>query len=393
MVINVKTLRRLFEAATRDNTPGRFFEDLKQGLASGEIKPQDFSLAQLFEHFVVDSNGEPCGRRIRDSWNPSRGGSGGENLALLEANNSVDTAAFSNISGQLIYSAVMAKYTAEDFVFTKLIRTVPTEFNGEKIPGIGEIGDMAEIVGEGKDYPMVGLSEDWIETPSTLKRGLIIPITKEAIFFDRTGLILERAGDVGKWMGVQQEKQAIDCVIDENTTAHRYKWRGTTWDNVTASNALVDWTDLDNAEQTMNGLLDPNTGEPITVEATHLVVTKALEQTANRNMNATDIEVVTPGYATTGNPTVTKAGNPYKGKYQVVSSKLLASRLATDTDWFLGNITEAFRYMENWAMAVVQAPANSNDEFHRDIVTQYKASRRGAYATFDPRLMSKSTVA
>lgn len=365
-------------------------------LRTKDLDVDQFSIREAFESLIEG------GREIVDSWNPRHGGSGGINLALLEAAGTVDTSAFSNITGQIVYTTILQAYQSEDFIFTKLIPTVSTPFNGEKIPGIGELGDEAEIVGEGQQYPMVGLSEDWIETPPTLKRGLIVPFTKEIIFFERTGLALQRGKDIGKWMGVNREKRAIDCVIDENTTAHRYKWKGTSYatyqtstpyDNVTATNALVDWTDMDNAEQTLNGILDPNTGEPVTVEAKHFIVTKQLEQTANRIVNATEIEVVTPGYATSGNPQVTKVGNPYKSKYQVVTSKLLAARLATDTDWFLGNITEAFRYMENFPLAVVQAPSNSNDEFHRDIVTQYKASERGQFATFDPRFMSKSTVA
>ena len=39
----------------------------------------------------------------------------------------------------------------------------------------------------------LGFGEDYIETPSTTKRGFIVPVTKEAIFFDRTHLVLSRA--------------------------------------------------------------------------------------------------------------------------------------------------------------------------------------------------------
>ena len=46
-------------------------------------------------------------------------------------------------------------------------------------------------------YPHLGFGEDYIETPSTTKRGFIVPVTKEAIFFDRTHLILSRAAEAG----------------------------------------------------------------------------------------------------------------------------------------------------------------------------------------------------
>lgn len=389
MVLSIKghqQLRRMYESAERDRNREKFFEDFAEMLASGEAKPEDFSLRQLFEQFV------PNGRELVDSWNPRQGGG----VNLLEAGDAVQLGAFANITGQIVYSAVLEKYNSEEFVFTKLIPTQSTAFNGEKIPGVTQLGDMAEEVGEAQPYPLAGVTEDWIETPQTKKRGMIDQITKEALFFDRTGLILERCGEVGYWLGVNKEKRAIDCIIDENTTAHRYKWKGTTyatyqttapWDNVTASNTLADWSDLDLAEQTFNAMVDPNTGETIDIEATHLIVVKSMEAVAKYILSATDITRHIGGYATSGDLTQEGGRNPYANKYQLVTSKRLASRLATDTHWFLGTPGKYAKYMENWPLAVVQASPNSEDEFNRDIVTKYKASERGAFAVVEPRVM------
>jgi hypothetical protein len=391
MPVNHASLRRLYEAAQRDRTPNRFFDELQAGLDGGQLKLEDFSIRQLFEHFVED------GRELANTFNPRQGGG----FNLQEAADVVNTAAFSNISGQLMYSAVLSKYQMPEFVFSSLIPTQPTSFNGERIPGLGQIGDQAEIVPEAGQYPYVGFGEDYVDTPATTKRGMICPVTKEAIFFDRTGQILDRARDVGYWLGVNKEKRAIDCVIDENTTKHRYRWRGTTyatyqtstpWDNVTGSNALVDWTDLDNDRQTANALIDPDTGEPIMFSRQHFVVTDQLLWSANRIVDATTIKVTVPGYATTGNPTQYETKNPVQG-LQVVSSVLLANRLATDTDWFVGDITQYAKYMENWPITVVSAPPNSQEDFNRDIVAQFKVSERGAYAVVQPRQMRKNTVA
>ncbi len=385
-------LRRFYEAAERDRQPRRFFEDIGRALQAKELRPEDFSIRKLFEEFVDG------GREIAESWNPRQGGG----VNILEAADAVDTSSFSNITGQILYSAVLEKYMMPEFVFSRLIPTQPTSFSGERLVGMGQIGDEAEIVAEGAQYPFVGFGEDYVDTPQTTKRGMICPVTKEAVFFDLTGQILDRAREVGLWLGVNKEKRAIDCVIDENTTAHRYKWRGTVyatyqtttpWDNVTASNALVDWTDLDNDRQTANGLIDPNTGEPIMIGPTQqLIVTDQLLWSAQRIANATEITVTVPGYATSGNPTGYTTKNPVQG-LQVVSSVLLASRLATDTDWFTGDVGGYAKYMENWPITVVQAPPNSQEDFHRDIVAQFKASERGAFAVVQPRKMRKSTVA
>lgn len=406
---------RFLEAAKRDKTPKYreyfplrhgmrvlcesksqmdWWEQFTEALAKGHLKPSEFSFRELYESLV------PNGREMIESWNPKYGPDSG--APLTEAAGAITASDFSNISGQIMYTATLESLTPEDYPFQALIPTQSTPYDGEKIPGITGLGDQAAIVPENQAFPYAGVGEDWIETPQTTKRGFIVPITKEALFFDRTGLLLKQASAVGEALTLNKEKRAIDCVIDENTTAHRYKWRGTTyatyqttspWDNVTAANALVDWTDIDNCDQTLNGITDPNTGEPVVVEADTLIVTKSLEQTAKRIVNATEVHVITPGYATTGNPNVTKVNNPMASKYKIVSSRLLASRLATDTDYFYGRPSKAFKYMENWPITVSQAPPGSSDDFRRDVVQQFKCSERGQFATIEPRVMSKSTVA
>jgi len=393
-MIRTSRLKRLYEAAVRDRAPEKFFDEFEEALQTRQLRLEEFSIRQLFEQFVPD------GRELVDSWSPRHGGGAASHGPLLEEAGAVTSGAFSRISGQLVYSAILDSFRTEQFVFSPLVRTIPTQFSGEKLAGISRIGDEAEIVGEGRPYPQAGVSEDYIETPATTKRGLIVGLTREAVFYDRTNVLVQRCQEVGEFLGLNKEKRVIDCVIDENTTAHRYKWKGTTyatyqasapWVNVTPTNALVDWTDIDNAEQTMSNLLDPYTGEPILVTPQHLVVTRQLLYTARRVVNATEIRVNSPGFATSGNPTETVTSNPVMG-YQVVSSALLAARMATDSNWFVGDLSRAFAYMENWPLTVVQAPSNSEVEFTHDIVMRWKASERGACATIEPRYMHKSTA-
>ena len=74
-------------------------------------------------------------------------------------------------------------------------------------------------------YPSLGLGEDYIETPSTTKRGFIVPVTQEAIFFDRTHLILQRAAEVGEILGLNKEKRLLDLVIgaDQQLQLERHR--------------------------------------------------------------------------------------------------------------------------------------------------------------------------
>lgn len=301
----------------------------------------------------------------------------------------------------------MDAYRNEEFnVFRALIpEAQASTLDGEKIPGITQIGDEIQFRNEGDPYGLAGVTEDWIFSPTIRDRGVIIPVTWEALFNDKTGQLAERCADVGKWGGLNREKAAIDCFVDENITSHRYNWRGTvissyndntgthTWDNKAASNGLVDWVQVDAAEQLFNNLTDPYTGEPILYDPKHLVVTKQKEQTARRLVSASEIRVLGAGYATSGTVTQAVQSNPYLNKYTVVTSRLLAARTATDTDWWLADIGKYAKCMVAEKASVVQAPSNNYDEFNRRIVSQHRFNERFAYVVVQPRASVKSTVA
>lgn len=319
---------------------------------------------------------------------------------VMENAGAVNTSAFTGIIGQIAFSTVLDPYNAEEFVFKNTIPSKPTQLSGEKIPGITVPGAAGQVVEEGKPYPIAGVSQNYIETPQTSKRGIIIPVTREAIFFDRTGQLLQHAGQVGEALGITQEEEAISAVVDENRTTHRYKWMGadpiatfqasTPYVNLKTSNGLTDWTNVNEAEQLFNNLLDPFTGKPIMVKPKHIVTTMQLTHTVRRILSATENR--TGNYATSGGPNILVAPNTLDS-YQHITSRYVKTQMATATSWFLGDITKAVWYMENWPMQVLQAPTMSHDEFHRDIALQYRADRRGEYAVVEPRALVKNTVA
>lgn len=374
---------------------------LKEQIDGGDLKLEHVSIRKLAEHLVED------GAEWVRTMDPRFG-----NGDFVESMDAVNTTHFANITGQFAYSAIMENFNNPEFVFSGLIPTVETQFSGERIPGVTMLGDGTEVVNEGSQYPTLGVTQDYVDTPPTIKRGGIVPVTKEAIFFDRTNLVAANCADIGGSLGLNKEKRAIDCVIDENTTAHRHKWRayaahatygdasttsGHYYDNLSASTPLTDYTSIDTVEQLLANMTDPNTGEPITVMADTLIVTPQLMQTARRVINATQIVAAIGGFPTSGNPIQTTAGNlignsPYSANYNILTSRLLAARLGTDTSWFLGNPKKAFVYMQNWGITVAQAPTNSHLEFQNDIVMQFKASERGAYFVRRPQYMAKATA-
>lgn len=382
--INYRELRRRYEL----DGPQATTAHLREALQSGALAPEDFSLRELAEATLG-------GEWVRQ-LSPR---SGGGVVGLLEAGEGTDLTAFSNIAGQVVYSKVMEAYRHEAFAVSKLVATIPTRLDGEKIPGVEPLAGDAAEVHPGMPYPHLGMGEDYIETPSTTKRGFIVPVTKEAIYFDRTYLVLQRAAEVGELLGLNKEKRLIDVVIG---AVNPYKWKGTAYDtyqaaapwvNVLPGNALVDWTDVDAAEQLFAEMLDPATGEPVLIQPDTVLVTPAARHAAHRVFRATEI-----AYAPAGGDTSATAANPFSG-YQVVDSRLLYRRIvASGTGaaeakqwWFLGDFRRAFAYMENWPITVTQAPAGSEAEFNQDIVLRFKASERGAAAVLNPRYVVKCT--
>jgi len=388
VLMNHRELGQMYRKLGARKTCQHIQEGLELGRSGkpGGLKSSDFSLRQCAESLVEN------GREWVQSMDPRNGGG----VAVMEAGDAIDSTAFSNITGQLVINEIMSAYENEEFMFSGMFKNVPTNLSGEKIPGITNLGDQTQTIAEGMPYPSVGIGEDYIETPATDKHGLIVPVTKEAIFFDRTGLMLERANKVGESLGINKEKRCIDLAIG---ATNNYKWRGTSYNTYQASTpwanllsgaayALVDWTDVEAAELLFAGMTDPNTGEPIMIGGMTIAATPFLKHTINRVFNATEIR-----YTGSGAATETLAQNPVVG-YSSVISRLLYSRLqsalsksAADakTCWFMGDFTKAFAYMENWPITVSQAPTNSTAEFERDIVAQFKASERGVSAVKDPR--------
>ena len=391
MALNVQELKQLLRTMGARKACAHITESLQRSAAGeiGHLKPSDFSIRDLAEGLVEN------GREWVRAMDPANAGS-----AVMESMDAVDSTAFSNITGQLLINEIMDAYESPAFSISAMFRTLPTRLSGERVPGIGKIGDAAETVGEGMPFPHVGVGEDYMDTPATTKKGLIVPVTKEAVFFDRTGLLLERAREVGETLRLNKEKRCIDVLIGVENT---YNWRGTKYNTYQASTPwanmlsgaaydLVDWTDIDAVESLFDEIKDPNTGEPVNISVNTIIACPARRHTLNRILNATEIR-----YKDGNANTETLAGNPISG-YSPTVSKYLYNRLQTKlgltadqakATWFAGDMAKAFRYMENWPVTVVQAPTNSEAEFNQDIIARFKASERGVAVAWNPRYVAK----
>lgn len=384
----------MLEAARRDNNERRFWTDLHEGLGFGSymngdswnranvtIRPQDFSIRELFEEFV------PHGRELVRSFSPRKHGR--SEVSLLEAG-AVDTSAFSNISGQIFFASTLDAFNSPEFIADRLTRTVQTDLQEEeKIPGISLPGDVAEKIGENQPYPEVGLSEEWVMTPEKIKEGFILPISKEAIFGDRTGLLLDRASTGARMMAINKEKRVLDEVLGVNTSYRRnggaaqaaYGNTHTNGDFDNLSNtALQDYSDIEAALLLFDAITDPGTGELISISSTQIVVPTALLFTARSIVNATEVRT------TTNTNTQSLAPNPLAPTPMTVESNAyVKDRSSSATAWWIGDFQRAFTYRQNWPITTEEERETGPRAFSHDTIARFKVSEKGVPATEEPR--------
>ncbi len=392
------TLQEAFECG-RQSRPG--------GLAS-----EDFSLRDLAAQLIVNRNDlQPVGHGfIQEMFDPSNP------EPVQEAMAGLDTTAFVGVTGQILINKLLAAYEQEEFVLSRLVPSIPTRLNGERIPGIAMPRDPGEDitkVKEGEPFRNVGFSEEYVETPATDKHGVIIPVTKEAVFFDRTGLVLERAKAVGELLGLQKEKRLLGVAIGA-VNPYREKRAGDNaplnlktfysagdngrWTNHFDGNPLTDYTNIDFGDQQFANAVDPNTGEPIILGKRFVLAPAQVRLRVQQIASATDLWKLTntqtmwtgstnfPAVGTIGRNLVADIGYATSSQlYAQLKAQLGLDSATAQGYWFYGDVAKAFAYMENWPITVVQAPAASEADFAQDIPFRFKASERGAAAVLEPR--------
>jgi len=377
MVARHREIRRMRECAEKENKLARFAEQMGTLFADPTVSLTDFSVRHMFEALVEDG-----AQVVNLHFNNQNGG-----FRMMEAD-SVNTSLFANIMGQWLYNAVLRAYMMPELIGDRLVRKIQSVERTERIPGVKAIGDQVEIIDEGKPYPRAVTSERWIETPPTIKRGLMVDITKETVFFDKTGLIMNECAGIGKYIAINRERRILDVVLGIATV---YRRNGSAAiatygsDNTKTSNALVDWTSVDASEQKFAAMVDPDTGEPIVVTPKQVIVPPALKNTGKRVKNATMTGVTTSSRETRVD------GNSVENDFELLCNQYVKERTSSDTSWFHGDFQEGFVYMENWPLTV-ESESNGAMMFDRDIVQRYKASERGAAGVTERLVGCKNTA-
>jgi len=405
----------------------------------------DWSIRDLWENLVISRNGDPVGREgVRYFCDPDDP-QAGKRMYEAAVGGAVDSSLFYGITGQLLIASILKSFIRESNVITNLCGTYPTNMtHGERIPGMGLPADPdsnhvedVTLVPENGEIKYVGFSEEYIELPDTQYRALGIGVTRKAVYEDRTGLILQRAADVGTILGLRKEKRLIGAVIggtinpvrfrekrafdNECITldmyqqasagsgtyqlAYTYSTRPYPWVNDIPSNPLDDWKAFRTADQYFSKIVDPNTGEPIEIGRPFVLLPYTRRWDLIQIAQALNIFKLTqgvgqsgawsPGNVLTQTPTSALAGlmaQQFATSRQLrkqLIEQLSVSEADADHVWFNGDFGEAVKYSENWPLQVVQAPPMSEAEFSRDIIARFKAFERGQAAIWNPRMVQR----
>lgn len=305
----------------------------------------------------------------------------------------VRVSAFSNIVGVLLGNEVIAAYESYPKIGDKLTAEYSTKLKDERLPGFTAIKDDVDEVKEGEEYPSVGFGDKYVGTGDAKKRGEIINVTEEAIYYDQTGMLQEFCREIGTRVAEKKEKTILRAVLGVDTCYYpngtpTALYSGAPY--LVASNALVDWTDLENAEVTGLSAMVDEAGVPIAATPLRqILVPIALKRTAQRILNA--IEILHGNYNEAG--TKTLSANPYAQEgIEVLTSSLMHGLVGNSTTWLCGDFKRQFRWKNVWPLQAVPAPPNNMLEFTNDIKFAYKVRYLGNIFAKDQRYVVKCTA-
>lgn len=334
-----------------------------------KAKASDFSIKQLWEGLVGDVNETLAMSKVYDP----------NHKVFREG---VRSTGFPIAMDNLMISRVIEGYESPNFIGRRLVDVVPTSTPEEDIPGYTDAMGPEEVQ-EGHPYKKATMGEKSARA-SAKKFGRIIEVTEESIMFDKTGLILRRANNIGKQAGVHMEDRILRGITGVNADVYRPSGVAETLysagnNNLVTSNGLTGWTAIDKMlQEHAKNVKDDRQhqdGLPITWNPRQIVVPPELNMTARNIINATEIR-------NTSGSVETISSNPVNN-YEVLSSELLTAILGGASDWFIGDFPAQFIWYEVYPLQTQTQGASSEQAFTSDIVASTKVRYYGDIACLD----------
>jgi len=368
--------------------PRGFYHTMVELLNEQELAVEDFSLRELWEACVG-----PVGQTLPYAMRGQKG-------MLLDAEwlteADAGTTLFQVVTGELVARKVMEAYNQTDgFIGDRLVTVMQSRVKNERVPGFTALEGPREVP-EGHPYDESSFSDKYVTTVES-KKGRILSVTEEAVYFDQTGQLLLRAARIGEATRQEREKVIVRGVIDADyvagttgvyrpngTLAELYPTDGSNTNYVSSATGLTDWTDVQEV-MTWHAthVTDDRAGsaEPIVWMPKVLLSSVAKGQAAHRIVNATEVQT------TTGSTNVSVMANPISRGLVPLASPFIDAVDADD--WYLGDFAKQFIWKEVWPLQTFRQGRDSDVAFERDVVGRFKVRYYGGLNAIDHRWVVK----
>ena len=290
----------------------------------------------------------------------------------LEEN--LSSSAFPVISSEIISSVIIAAYQGFPKSGDKLVRTVPSKLKVSNIAGWKAIGVIRKV-NEREPYGQVTPPDEKTITIKNYKYGGLMDLTKESIFFDQTGELLNNARQLGE-EGARFREEIImnkvcDVLADALGGADLYSAGNS---NLLTTNPLgtAGW---ENAHVSLMDKKDDTTGKPIWVYGERPIM---LVSAGNWPL-AEKLRGNEYGPQGTANLDINLARN----MFDIVVNPYLTKATTT---WWYGGFNRQFRWEEVWPLETYTRVGQDTEEgFKADIIQQFKVSLYGGCGAADTR--------
>lgn len=296
------------------------------------------------------------------------------------------SSAFPVLAGLLTVQGIQDRYDIVPTIGELLVTEITDNKKVSIISNVFAEDKDTESVAEGKDFPEIGVGEEWVEIRH-LKNGRILRITKEMITENDVVNIINRINFLAEFYITTKEILTIKRVIDlfgsgasqVEPFAYRPKAVGTQLYNTTADNpgtrapsgtrqnnlALADVVSLETARQFLQTMEDFN-GNPraIPMSRAILLVPDALDATAASILNSemvSGVENEKSDWGPTGRHRPTLVSSPRLDVYSA-------------NTWFLGDFKRQFIRKTKSALEVVNLGTDAEAYLRAEIAFQSRAS-------------------
>ena len=376
------------------------------GVATPRLRPEELSLKGLAMAI--------CGESYVEAMNPAyedpTDSIAGENYLAAEADgaagaitpgNSPNVSAYLGSVTGLLEAKVLEAYNEPEYISDRLVTVIPSNLRQEKLIGHGRIGNRRAIRNPGEAHARAQFKERFVTTPETENYGLAVDVTKEAVFFDQTNQILERAEAVGHELALGKEFDIIDVFVG---VTNPYNYNGTSYNTYLTSgnwindqsNPLLDHTDLNLMRELFSRMTDQETSNRVTITPDCLLVSPSKVETAHQIMRATTYQQRTNSQAE-----VREGPNREAGRYEILSSPYVDQRL-TDSDglalsqsnandyWWAWQKSKAFYWCENWSVTTKKATPDNYTMLDRGLVLSVFSDYMGVAGVREPRAVVRN---